>query len=152
LILAGNVPDEQRHRHFFESHIAPSLDGVHVTYLGPVDDTAKNQLLGRASALLMPILWDEPFGIVMAEALACGTPVIGLNRASVPEIVTDGVNGFICDSLDALVDAVGRLGEIDRAACRRIMEDRFSDAAIVDAYEMLYYRLTGGSHQLRRSA
>jgi len=138
LVIAGNIPESDEHRMFFDKHIAPHVDGNQVRYVGPVDDEQKNALLGRATALLMPILWDEPFGIVMAEAMACGTPVIGLNRGSVPEVVDDAVNGFVCDSVDEMVAAVERLGEIDRNACRRAMEERFSDTAVVDAYEHLY--------------
>jgi glycosyltransferase involved in cell wall biosynthesis len=89
----------------------------------------------------MPLLWEEPFGIVMAEALACGTPVIGLRRGSLPEIVQQGVNGFVCESVDQMVSAVGRLAEIDRRNCRRIAEDKFSDRVIVDCYERLYREL-----------
>ncbi len=91
--------------------------------------------------MLMPLLWEEPFGIVMAEALACGTPVIGLRRGSLPEIVRHGVNGFICDSVDEMASAVGRIAEIDRRECRRIAEDSFSDRVIVDCYERLYREL-----------
>lgn len=145
LVIAGNIPDELAHREFFKTRVAPHVDGERVVYAGPVDDDEKNDLLGRAAALLMPILWEEPFGIVMAEALACGTPVIGLNRGSVPEVVRHGVNGFVCGSLDEMVAAVGRLDEIDRGACRRLMEEMFSDTAVVEAYENLYYRLARGA-------
>ena len=89
----------------------------------------------------MPILWDEPFGIVMAEALACGTPVIGLRRGSVPEIVRHGITGFICDSVGEMVEAVGSLSSIDRHNCRLDAETRFGDRVIVDAYERLYESL-----------
>lgn len=139
LVIAGNVPAE--HRPYFDRKIAPHFSPGKVDYVGPVDDAQKNELLRNAAALLMPILWEEPFGIVMAEALACGTPVIGLRRGSVPEIVEEGKNGFICDDVEAMAAAVGRLGSVDRAACRRIAETRFSDRVIVDAYEDLYREL-----------
>src|SRR5207244_8238746 len=103
-----------------------------------VDDEQKNQLLGAAAALLMPILWDEPFGIVMAEALACGTPVIGLGRGSVPEVVRDGINGYVCTTLDDMVEAVSQISSLDRGACRQTMEDQFSDVALVTGYEHIY--------------
>ena len=144
LIIAGNIPEGKVHQAFFETHVAPYVNGEQVQYVGPVNDVEKNELLGRAAAFLMPILWEEPFGIVMAEALACGTPVIGLNRGSVPEIVLNGVNGFVCDSVDKMVTAVDRLNEIDRAECRRIMEEKFSDGAVVGAYENLYFKLFDG--------
>jgi glycosyltransferase involved in cell wall biosynthesis len=141
LIIAGNIPEAEHHRRYFAEQIQPHVDGKTVEYVGAVDDAAKNQLLGRSAALLMPLLWEEPFGIVMAEALACGTPVIGLRRGSLPEIVQQGVNGFVCDSVDQMVSAVGRLAEIDRRDCRRIAEDEFSDRVIVDCYERLYREL-----------
>ena len=125
LVIAGNIPAE--HRGWFDANIAPHIDGTRVTYVGPVDDAAKNALLGRARALLMPILWDEPFGIVMAEAMACGTPVLGFARGAVPEVVEHGVTGFVANDIDGLVAAVGQLGEIDRAACRARVEWLFSD-------------------------
>lgn len=138
LVIAGNVPEAEHHRRYFRERIQPHLKDTVIDYVGPVDDTAKDRLLGRAAALLMPLLWEEPFGIVMAEALACGTPVIGLRRGSLPEIVEHGINGFVCDSVDEMVGAVGRIPEIDRCACRHTAEQRFSDRVIVGQYESLY--------------
>lgn len=145
LVIAGNVPTGPEHATFFDAQIAPHLDDDLVRYVGPVDDLQKNALLGGAAALLMPILWDEPFGIVMAEALACGTPVIGLNRGSVPEVVHGGLNGFVCDSVDDMVEAVARITDVERRACRLTMEQRFSDRAVVQAYEDLYVMASGTS-------
>jgi glycosyltransferase involved in cell wall biosynthesis len=136
LVIAGNVPPE--HHRWFDTKIAPHLDGERVTYAGPVNDAQKNKLLGRALALVMPILWEEPFGIVMAEAMACGAPVLGLARGAVPEVIEHGVTGFVSDDLDGLVGAVGRLDEIDRVACRARVERLFSDAAVTDAYLAVY--------------
>lgn len=136
LIIAGNVPDDQQD--FFQEQIEPHLDGEQIRYVGPVNDEQKNELLGRAAAFLMPIGWAEPFGIVMAEAMACGTPVVGTRRGSVPEVVEHGETGFVCDSTDEMVDAVGRIGTIDRADCRSRCEELFSQTAVVDAYERLY--------------
>jgi len=102
----------------------------------------KSELLSQVGALLMPVLWNEPFGIVMAEALACGTPVIGLARGAIPEVVADGVTGFVCRNADEMVDAVARLGVIERRACREVAERRFSQPALVDAYETLYRRVS----------
>jgi glycosyltransferase involved in cell wall biosynthesis len=136
LILAGNVPPE--HRPWFEREVEPRVDGRRITYVGPVDDAQKNRLLGSASALLMPVLWEEPFGIVMAEALACGTPVIGLARGAVPEVVEHGVTGFVERDVDGLVSATRRIGEIDRGACRSRAERLFSDVAVVDRYVEIY--------------
>jgi glycosyltransferase involved in cell wall biosynthesis len=136
LVLAGNVPAE--HRGFFESRIRPLIDGYRVEYIGPVDDTQKSDLLSQAAALLMPILWEEPFGIVMAEALACGTPVIGFGRGAVPEVVAEGVTGFVRDTPDELVQAVARVGLLDRRACRASAEQRFSADVLVAAHEAMY--------------
>jgi len=138
LIIAGNIPQAEHHRRYFAERIQPHVDGETVQYVGAVDDAAKNELLGNSAAMLMPLLWEEPFGIVMAEALACGTPVIGLRRGSLPEIVESGVNGFVCDSVDEMATAIGHIAEIDRRACRRIAEEKFSDRVIVDCYERLY--------------
>jgi len=138
LVIAGNVPKAPHHKRYFTDRILPFVDGNIIKYVGAVDDFAKNELLRQSAALLMPLLWEEPFGIVMAEALACGTPIIGLRRGSLPEIVQQGVNGFACDSVEQMVSAVGHLAEIDRKDCRRIAENKFSDRVIVDSYERLY--------------
>jgi glycosyltransferase involved in cell wall biosynthesis len=142
LAIAGNVPDDQRS--FFRGQIEPHLDGEQIRYVGPVDDEEKNDLLGRAAAFLMPIEWEEPFGIVMAEAMACGTPVIGTRRGAVPEVVNDGLTGFVGDTTDDLVAAVERIDELDRAATRTRCEKLFSDRAVVDGYESLYEEMVDG--------
>jgi glycosyltransferase involved in cell wall biosynthesis len=138
LVIAGNQVDSAVGRDYFASRIAPYIDGTRVTYCGPVDDHQKNALLGSAGALLMPVEWDEPFGIVMTEALACGTPVIGFARGSIPEVVHDGVNGFVCRTVEEAVTAVRELSRIDRTLVRADCEARFGDHAIVEAYERLY--------------
>lgn len=142
LIIAGNVPDDETE--YFEQEVQPHLDGEQIRHVGPVDDEEKNEWLGRAAALLMPIQWEEPFGIVMAEAMACGTPVVGTRRGSVPEVVTEGETGFVCDAEDDMVGAVRRLNELSRRACRERCEQHFSARAIVDAYERLYRRHASG--------
>lgn len=136
LVIAGTVADE--HETYFREEIAPHVDGQAVVYVGPVDDAAKNEILSRAAALLMPVLWDEPFGIVMAEALACGTPVVGFARGAVPEVVHNGVTGFVCGSVDAMVEAVARSGALSREACRRTAEARFSVESLVSSCESMY--------------
>jgi glycosyltransferase involved in cell wall biosynthesis len=138
LILAGNRVPAGSGADYFEREIAGHVDGARVRYVGSVDDAQKDSLLGSAAALLMPVEWEEPFGIVMAEALACGTPVIGFARGSVPEVVRDGVNGYLCSTVDEAVVMVDRLRWIDRAVVRADFEARFSDHAILDAYERLY--------------
>jgi glycosyltransferase involved in cell wall biosynthesis len=136
IIIAGNLAAE--HREWFEATIAPSLDGKHVTFVGAVNDAKKNSLLGQARALLMPILWEEPFGIVMIEAMACGTPVIGFARGAVPEVVKHGVTGFVAADLTEMIAGVGNLGTIQRSACRARVEQLFSDAVVTDAYLSVY--------------
>lgn len=140
LIIAGNIPDDQRSKEYFEQMIKPQLD-AHIEYIGPVNDSQKNEILGGAYAFLMPILWNEPFGIVMAEALACGTPVIGMDRGSVPEVVEHGVNGFRCQSADEMVSAVNKINQLKRIDARIQAEERFSDQAIVRLYEALYQKI-----------
>jgi len=112
-----------------------------VDYIGPVDDAQKDELLGQSAALLMPVEWDEPFGIVMAEALACGTPVIGFARGSVPEVVRDGINGFVVRNCDEAARAVPRIDQLSRADVRADCEARFGDASIVSSYEVIYRRM-----------
>lgn len=139
LIIAGNIPDEKRG--WVETHVLPHVDGDRARYIGPVDDKQKNALLGVAAAFLMPILWEEPFGIVMAEALACGTPVLGLSRGAVPEVVEHGVTGFVEHDIDGLVAAVDRLPSLDRSACRKRVEALYSDEVVVMEYESHYREL-----------
>jgi glycosyltransferase involved in cell wall biosynthesis len=141
LIIAGNVPEESIHQAYFEEKVKPFIDGSRVTYVGPVNNSQKNALLGTAAALLMPVTWDEPFGIVMAEALACGTPVIGFKRGSVPEVVQHGVNGYLCDTAQEMAAFANEIQKINRADCRRIAEEKFSSGTIGNQYEELYKRV-----------
>ncbi len=150
LVIAGNVPDDEACEKYFREKVSPFIDGTQVIYMGPVDDVQKNKLLGRASALLMPILWNEPFGIVMAEALACGTPVIGFNRGSVPEIVKSGFNGFVCEQVEEMTEAVMNIGTLKRADCRASAIEKFSAHVIADEYERLYFHFAD-KHRITNS-
>jgi glycosyltransferase involved in cell wall biosynthesis len=141
LTIAGNRVESGEASTYFDREIAPFLNAGDIDYVGPVDDSQKNEILGGSAALLMPIEWDEPFGIVMAEALACGTPVIGFSRGSVPEIVIDGLNGFVVHDCNGAVSAVANLNSISRSAVRSDCEARFSDRAIVGQYEGIYRRM-----------
>jgi glycosyltransferase involved in cell wall biosynthesis len=141
LVLAGNLSPGTQHEHYFATQVRPFVDGDQIQYVGPLDDAGKNELLGAGYAFLMPILWDELFGIVMAEALACGLPIIGMRRGAVPEIVEEGVNGFVCDSVDEMIAAVARIPSIDRRDCRRILEERFSERAMIEGYVTAYREL-----------
>jgi glycosyltransferase involved in cell wall biosynthesis len=138
LVIAGNIVRSGPDASYFDDEIAPRIDGDRVRYLGPVDDRQKNELLGTAAALLMPVEWEEPFGIVMIEALACGTPVIGFARGSLPEVVLPGINGFLCRSVSEAAAVVPRIAEIDRACVRGDAASRFASDVIVDSYQQLY--------------
>ncbi|RZK49208.1 MAG: glycosyltransferase family 4 protein [Pedobacter sp.] len=135
LIIAGNIPTE--YQSYFDLEIKPHLNDS-IQYIGPVNDLQKNQLLGSCKAFLMPILWNEPFGIVMAEALACGTPVIGFKRGSVPEVVISGLNGYSCDTTEEMIDLIKNIGALDRKKIRQDAESRFSSEAIANQYLALY--------------
>ncbi len=141
LILAGNRDESGPQREFFDREVAPHLGRDGIEWIGEVDDVAKNNLLGQAAALLVPIRWDEPFGIVFAEALACGTPVISSPRGALPEIVTPGETGFLIRSVEEGVAAVARLPLIDRRACRHRVEERFTSTAVAQSYLGLFSRI-----------
>ena len=143
LVIAGNHAEDGPDGEYWRSEILPHVGNDGITYIGSVDDAQKNELLGKALALVVPIEWDEPFGIVFIEALACGTPVIACPRGAVPEIVRDGVEGFLIKEVADGVLAVNRIGEISRAACRRRVEESFSAPVVVDQYMRLYDEVTG---------
>lgn len=126
---------------YFNTCLKPLMNGSGVEFLGEVGFPEKNELLGGAAALLFPIRWPEPFGIVMIEAMACGTPVIAYSQGSVPEIIEDGLTGFIVANADAAVKAVEKLGSFDRAACRRRFERRFTSSLMSSQYLRLYKTL-----------
>jgi glycosyltransferase involved in cell wall biosynthesis/uncharacterized protein YjbJ (UPF0337 family) len=134
-------PEARRDWDYFEQVVQPLLAGPGVELIGQVGGRDKDAFLGGAAALLFPIRWPEPFGLVMPEALACGTPVIALRAGSVPEVLEQGVTGFICDTEDEMVAAVGRLDELDRVTCRAAVERRFSPGAMADRYERVYTHL-----------
>ena len=143
LAFAQN-PEARRDREYYEQVVRPMLDEPGVEMVGQVGGADKDAFLGNAAALLFPIRWPEPFGLVMPEALACGTPVIAVRDGSVPEVLENGVTGWICDSEDGLVRAVERIHELDRARCRAEAERRFSPAAMADRYECAYAQVLAG--------
>jgi glycosyltransferase involved in cell wall biosynthesis len=130
---------------YFEQTIRPLLREPGVEFIGEINEREKGPFLGRARALLFPIDWPEPFGLVMIEAMACGTPVLAFPRGSVPEILEAGVTALFGETVDELVEAVGRIGEIDRHVCRETFERRFSDVRMSRDYETVYQRLMEGS-------
>ncbi len=113
-------------------------------FVGEIGDRERDELLGGATALLFPIEWPEPFGLVMIEALACGTPVIAWRRGSVPEVLEDGVTGWIVDSVDEAVSAVERIGRLSRTTCRRVFEERFDASRMAKEYLDVYRGLVTG--------
>src|SRR5690606_14979699 len=125
--------------------VRPFVDGDRITYHGVVGGPARLKALSEARGLLHLIGFDEPFGLSVVEAMACGTPVIAYRRGSMPELIEHGVNGFLVDSFDEAVAAIGRLGEIDRTECRRIAEQRFSVDRMVDRYIALYHAILRGA-------
>jgi glycosyltransferase involved in cell wall biosynthesis len=141
LVIAGNIPEGEEHRQYFAQQVRPFL-GTQIKYVGPVDDGQKNALLGSAAALVMAIEWNEPFGIVMAESLACGTPILGTPLGAVPEIITHGVNGFVARENDDLAGYVSKLSTLPRDVCRATCADRFADRIVADEYLKLYSMMT----------
>jgi glycosyltransferase involved in cell wall biosynthesis len=148
LLIAARMPLPHTHDpnvradwEYWENEVQPLLEGKEVELLGQMAGKDKDDLLRNAAALLFPIRWPEPFGLVMVEAMACGTPVLALREGSVPEVIQDGVTGFIRDTEDELVDAVKRISELDRAQCRAEVERRFSPETMTDAYEEVYQRV-----------
>ena len=136
--LAGTV--DVGNPRYFEREVAPLL-GDDAVYVGPLGDAAKGRLLADATALLFPVDWPEPFGLVMIEAMACGTPVIGWRRGSVPEVIQDGVTGFVVDAEDEAVAALARVGALDRGLIRRRFEARFTAERMAADYLAIYRRL-----------
>jgi len=136
-------------RAYFDEEIAGLLQMPHVEYCGEVDDAGKNDLLGQARALLFPIDWPEPFGLVMIEALACGTPVIAFDHGAAREIVEHGVTGFLVDSVDEAVAALAKIDSISRAACRAAFERRFTVERMVDQYLDIYEAMVRAAQPLQ---
>jgi glycosyltransferase involved in cell wall biosynthesis len=148
LIIAGNatcVVDE----HYFNQRILPQVDGDIVQFFGEADSKQKRELLANALCLLMPITWPEPFGLVIVEAMACGTPVIVFNRGSAPEVVLHGKTGFIVEDVDEMVEAVGKIHCIQRSRCREHVERNFDVPRMVDDYLHAYERILNRQVQER---
>lgn len=140
LVIAGIIQDAD----YYERWVAPRVDGVHVSYIGPVGPVGRDRLLSGAVALLHLIDFDEPFGLSVVESLAAGTPVITYPRGSMVEIVRDSVTGYLVDGRDAAVAAVGRVADIDRANCRADALERFSSDRMVAEYERLFLSVISG--------
>lgn len=142
LKLAG--PIEDTHQGYFESEVAPLLDGQRVEYLGELRRADLIELYPKAAALLMPLAWDEPFGLVVVEALASGTPVIGWRRGALPELIRHGATGAIVDDVESAIGAIDDLPGIDRRECRRDAEARFSVDTMTRGYASAYRQVIDG--------
>ncbi len=141
LILAGKVrePAEQK---YFEEFVRPRL-GPEMVFEGEVSDGRKKELLSRASALLVPIQWDEPFGIVMIEAMACGTPVVAFARGAAPELVREGETGYLAKDFKEFVEKIGKVDQIEPKSCRKWVERQFNEDVMVAKYEEVFKRVLG---------
>jgi glycosyltransferase involved in cell wall biosynthesis len=138
LIIAGKV--DPHNRQYFAETIEPYIDGKQIHFVGEVGHE-KRELYANARCLLVPICWEEPFGLVMAEAMACGTPVIAFNRGAAPELIVDGETGYIVRDVDEMAEAVGRLDRLDPYHCRRHVEENFDAPIMVQRYIEIYQRI-----------
>jgi len=144
LRIAAKIPRGENR--YFKERIEPLLNGNEIEFVGEVNDRDKEEFLGRAAALLFPIDWPEPFGLVMIEAMACGTPVIGMRRGSVPEVLGDGISGFVVDSEQEALAAIHRINMLDRRKVRSEFERRFTCRRMAEDYVKLYATV---SHERR---
>lgn len=136
LIIAASIDSSDRD--FYEKEVKRRIDGKLIKYVGEADFSQKVEYLKKAKCLLFPIKWEEPFGLVMVESLACGTPVVAFRRGSVPEIIQDGKNGFVVENADEMVDAIGKIKTISPSECRKSVEGKFSINKMVDEYENIF--------------
>jgi len=134
LLIGGNIPNTPDNYQYYKNEIEPLIDGDQIKYLGALNDAEKNTYLGQAKALLFPIEWDEPFGMVMVEAMACGTPVIAFNRGSVPEVIDENITGIIVNTIEQMVKATNDIAPIDRKNCRDHAYKRFDIKIVANNY------------------
>lgn len=139
LVMAGKLDTlNSADVEYFEKEVKPEIDNQLITYIGEVDGAGRDQLFAQALVLLNPIQWAEPFGLVPAEAMAAGVPVIANNQGAMPEIIKDGVTGFLVESIDEAVSTIPKVSKIDRRVCREHIETNFSAAKMVGRYEEIY--------------
>lgn len=139
LKMAGKV--DVVDRQYFETEIKPHIDGQQIQFLGEANHVQKNNLMGRALATLFPITWREPFGLVMVESMAAGTPVVAMHLGSAPEVIADGTSGFLCNNVDECIAAVRKIAQIDRQGCRNYVANRFSAQQMAKGYAAVYQQV-----------
>jgi glycosyltransferase involved in cell wall biosynthesis len=139
LKIAAKV--DRADRRYFKRVVEPLLNDPHVEWVGEISDQQKNEFLGNAYALLFPIDWPEPFGLVMIEAMACGTPVIAYESGSVSEVMEDGITGFVVNELDEAAEAIGRVADLRRERCREVFENRFTATRMAHDYMEVYEQM-----------
>lgn len=145
LVLAGKIENTTAGRRYFDEQVRPHVDGDRVRHISNVSGRDKQSLLSRARALLAPIQWDEPFGLSVVEAMVSGTPAISMRRGAAPELIEEGVSGFLVDDVDEMVAAVERVSEIDPRACADVARDRFGYRAMVNGYIDVYDQALAGT-------
>jgi glycosyltransferase involved in cell wall biosynthesis len=150
LVLAG--PVQPGHERFFANEVQPYIDGRQIRYVGEVGGVRKQQLFADAFAFLMPIRWPEPFGLVMVEALAAGTPVLAFSHGAAPEIVEHGVNGFLCRDEHEMAELVEKAATIEPSRCRQSAAERFAPDRVAVAYEAVYREAIGSGADARPAA
>ena len=141
LIIAAKI--DVNDREYYESEVKHLINNEDIVYIGEIGHKAKVDLLKNAHALIHAVTWPEPFGLTMAESMACGTPVLALNQGSIPEVIKHGVTGYVENNIDDLIKRVDDIDKIDRLTCRKYVEDNFSGKKMVDSYIKAYYKLVG---------
>lgn len=144
--LAGKIDELETEDYvYYRDQVKPLIDKNNVEYIGEIDDNGKNDFLGQSRALLNPIKWNEPFGLIMTEAMACGTPVISFTNGSAPELIVDGKTGFLVKDVTEMSERIKDISQIDREECRKHAEEKFSAKAMVDGYLKVYEKMLGAA-------
>lgn len=148
LVIAGKVDwANEEYKKYYKEKIEPEIDGKQITYIGELGDKEKIAFLGKAKALLHPLNWNEPFGLVAIEAMACGTPVIAFDNGPVREQIIEGKTGFIVKNIDEMAEAVGKIDSTDRAFCKKHAEEKFSAKAMAEGYEAVYRKVIAAKNK-----
>jgi glycosyltransferase involved in cell wall biosynthesis len=137
-MIGGNISPLDDEKKYFEEEIRPFIDGKQIVFLGPLDDEQKSNYLGQSKALLFPIEWQEPFGMVMVEAMACGTPVIAFRNGSVQEVVSNGKTGFVVDNIELMKKSISSIEKLNRGEIRLVSEKKFCVQLLTVEYLNLF--------------